>query len=329
MEAIKITNLTKKFDNLTAVDNLSFEVKSGEIFGLLGPNGAGKTTTLSMLSTLLAPTSGEAIVNGFDVSVKRDDVRRSIGMIFQDPTLDDELTAEENLDFHGRLYSVPKEIRKKRIDELLKLVELIDRKKSLVKTFSGGMKRRLEIARGLLHEPKILFLDEPTIGLDPQTRNKLWEHIRELNKKHKMTIILTTHYMDEAEKLCDRVAIIDHGKIVALDTPENLINSLGGDMITISSDNQKKLFEELKKHDCCTNVKLHNHSVTINVSHAEKLIPRIMRVIDAAKIDIESITTNKPTLEDVFLYYTGRTIREQESTEMDNLRMNRRAWTRR
>ena len=329
LDSIKITKLTKIFGSLTAVDNLSFQVKQGEIFGLLGPNGAGKTTTLSMLSTLLAPTSGSAVINGFDVINQRDNVRRSIGMIFQDPTLDDELTAEENLDFHGRLYSVSKEIRIKKIDELLKLVELFDRKKSLVKTFSGGMKRRLEIARGLLHEPKILFLDEPTIGLDPQTRNKLWEHIRNLNKKHKMTIILTTHYMDEAEKLCDRVAIIDHGKIVALDTPKNLINSLGGDMITISSNDQQKLYSELKKHDCCNNVKIHNHSVTINVSHAERLIQKIMKIIDNAKIKIESITTNKPTLEDVFLYYTGKTIREQEATETDNFRLNRRAWARR
>ena len=256
MDAISIKKLTKKFDDLVAVDNISFTIKEGEIFGFLGPNGAGKSTTLAMLSTLLNPTSGKALVNNFDIETDRDNVRKSIGMVFQDPTLDDELTAYENLDMHGRLYGVPKEIRKKRIIELMKLVELDDRKDSLVKTYSGGMKRRLEIARGLLHEPKILFLDEPTIGLDPQTRNKLWQYIKKLNKEQGITIIITTHYMEEADQLCDRIAIIDHGKIVTLDTSANLKNQIGGEVITIETSNPEKFSNVLKNYKWCKSIKI-------------------------------------------------------------------------
>jgi ABC-2 type transport system ATP-binding protein len=299
-------------------------VKEGEIFGLLGPNGAGKSTTLSMFATLLNPTKGKATINNFDIVNQRDQVRNSIGMVFQDPTLDDELTAYENLDFHGRLYGVPKEVRKRKIIELLKLVELEERKNSLVKTFSGGMKRRLEIARGLLHEPKVLFLDEPTLGLDPQTRNNLWEYISGLNKENGLTIVLTTHYMEEADKLCHRIAIIDQGKIIAINTPENLKNKIGGDIITLETPNSKNFSNLLKKCKWCEDVKQHDGSITINVRGADKKVAEIIKVAEKNKIRIDSITIHKPSLEDVFLYYTGKTIREQESSSLDHMRMARR-----
>jgi ABC-2 type transport system ATP-binding protein len=219
---IKVTNLSKKFKDFTAVDNISFEVGKGDIFAFLGPNGAGKTTTIRMLTTLLAPTSGKIEVNGFDPVHQSFETRCSLGIVFQDPSLDEELTAHENMEFHGVIYGVPKELRRKRIEELLKFVELWDRKDDLVKHFSGGMKRRLEIARGLLHHPKIFFLDEPTLGLDPQTRNHIWDYIKKLNQEEGITIFFTTHYIEEAEKVANRVAIIDHGKIVAQGSPAEL-----------------------------------------------------------------------------------------------------------
>jgi len=219
---IEVSNLTKKFDDFIAVDNISFKVDKGEIFGFLGPNGAGKTTTIKMLTTLLHPTSGNIQVNGFDPLKDEDEVRCSFGIVFQDPSLDEELTAYENMEFHGVVYSVPKDIRRTRIEELLKFVELWDRRNDLVKHFSGGMKRRLEVARGLVHHPKILFLDEPTLGLDPQTRNHIWNYIKDLNQKEQMTVFLTTHYMEEAERVAKRIAIIDHGKIVAQGTADEM-----------------------------------------------------------------------------------------------------------
>jgi len=219
---IEVKNLVKKYGKFIAVDNLSFDVKKGEIFAFLGPNGAGKTTTIKMLTTLLHPTSGEIKVNGFSPVREQDKVRHSFGIVFQDPSLDDELTAYENMEFHGVLYNVKREVRKKRIPELLKLVELFERKDDLVKTFSGGMKRRLEIARGLIHHPKILFLDEPSLGLDPQTRNFLWKYIQKLNKKEGMTVFLTTHYMEEADRVADRIAIIDNGNIMKIGPPKEL-----------------------------------------------------------------------------------------------------------
>jgi len=211
---IDVENLSKKFGDFIAVNNISFKVKHGEMFAFLGPNGAGKTTTIKMLTTLLNPTGGSIRLNGFDPSESKDKARHSFGIVFQDPSLDDELTAYENMEFHSVLYNVPKEVRKKRIQYLLKLVELWDRKDNLVKTFSGGMKRRLEMARGLIHHPRILFLDEPTLGLDPQTRNHIWKYIKQLNRKEGMTVFFTTHYMDEAERVSDNIAIIDHGKII-------------------------------------------------------------------------------------------------------------------
>ncbi len=227
MSIIEVKNLTKKFGDFTAVDNISFEVKKGEIFAFLGPNGAGKTTTIKMLTTLLEPTSGEAKVNDFNLKNERDDVRRSFGIVFQDPSLDDELTAYENMDFHGILYGETKQNRLVRIEELLKLVDLWDRKNDMVKTFSGGMKRRLEIARSLIHTPKVIFLDEPTVGLDPQTRNHIWSYVVNLSKKEGVTVFLTTHYMEEADKMADKVVIIDHGKIIGSGTPAELKSKTG------------------------------------------------------------------------------------------------------
>jgi ABC-2 type transport system ATP-binding protein len=328
MEAIKINNLTKKFGNFTAVDNISFSIKSGEIFGFLGPNGAGKTTTLSILSTLISLTSGEAFVNGFNVVNQMDDVRNSIGMMFQDMTLDDELTAHENMDMHGRLYGIERKERLKRIDSLLKLVDLKDRKDSFVKTFSGGMKRRLEIVRGLLHEPKILFLDEPTLGLDPQTRNKLWEYIHKLSKEKGLTIILTTHYMEEADKLSDRIAIIDKGAIIALDTPNNLKKELGGDVITIDTNYSDELASVLEKNDWCQSVTVHNNSITINVHDAGRVIGKVTKLADINNLKIMSINLRSPSLEDVFLHFTGKTIREQESDSKDAMRLAKKVWGR-
>lgn len=325
MLAIEVENLTKEFNGFVAVDHISFSIESGEAFGLLGPNGAGKTTTMSMLSTMLKPTSGKASVHDFDILKEQDDVRKSIGIVFQDQSLDEELTAYENMDFHGRLYRIPKNLREKKIKELLKLVELEDKKDNLVKTYSGGMRRRLEIARGLMHEPKVLFLDEPTLGLDPQTRNHLWNYIDRLNKEKGITIVLTTHYMEEADKLCDRIAIIDKGKIIALDSSEKLKESIGGDVIEIIPSNKEKLYSMIKAFSWVKRMDIHNDYVTINLHNAEKHVAEIVNVAYDNGIGIESISIHKPTLEDVFLYYTGRTMREEEASSKDRMRMARRS----
>lgn len=219
---IKVENLVKRFGELTAVDDVSFEVRRGEVFAFLGPNGAGKTTTIKMLTTLLRPTSGRVELDGLDPVAKRDEVRKRFGVVFQDPSLDQDLTAWENMEIHGVLYGVPRRERRERAEELLKLFELWERRDSLVKTFSGGMRRRLEIARGLLHTPKVLFLDEPTLGLDPQSRNQMWTHVKKLNESDQVTVFLTTHYMDEAERVADRISVIDHGRIVATGSPAEL-----------------------------------------------------------------------------------------------------------
>ena len=321
MVAIEVENLTKNFNGFVAVDNISFSITMGEIFGLLGPNGAGKTTTISMLSTLLRPTSGSAFVNGFELTKKDDDVRKSIGIVFQDQSLDEELTAYENMDFHGRLYRISKTVRQERIVDLLKLVGLEERKDSLVKTFSGGMRRRLEIARGLLHEPKVLFLDEPTLGLDPQTRNHLWEYIERLNKEKGITIILTTHYMDEADRLCDRVAIMDKGKLIAANTPEKLKEEIGGDVITITSSEREELYAKLKTLSWIKHVEPHDGFLTLNLENAERHIAEIANLSATNGIEIDSISIHKPTLEDVFLHFTGRTIREEDASSKDHMRM--------
>ena len=317
--ALHIQKLTRCFNDLVAVDNISFDIGQGEIFGLLGPNGAGKTTTLSMLATMLAPTSGSATVNGIDIGKDPDGVRRSIGIVFQDQSLDEELTAYENMDFHGRLYRIPTDTRKQRIEELLKLVELFDRRNDIVKTFSGGMRRRLEIARGLLHHPRVLFLDEPTLGLDPQTRNHLWTYIATLAKDKGITIILTTHYMDEADRLCNRVAIIDHGKIIANDTPKNLKDGLGGDLVTIKSPDPGGVTAALTE-PWVIRTETHNDEVIISVKNADQYVSAIVTILNEHHVPITSIAINKPTLEDVFLSLTGKTIREQDADGTENMR---------
>ncbi|RXE55361.1 ABC transporter ATP-binding protein [Methanoculleus taiwanensis] len=324
MPAIDVHNLTKSFDGLVAVDGISFAIESGEIFGLLGPNGAGKTTTISMLSTMQRPTSGTATVNGHDIVTEEDSVRKSIGIVFQDQSLDEELTAYENMDFHGRLYRIGGETRRQRIGELLTLVGLDDRKDDLVKTYSGGMRRRLEIARGLLHEPTVLFLDEPTLGLDPQTRNHLWEYIERLNNDKGITIILTTHYMEEADRLCDRVAFIDRGTIIAQGTPANLKASIGGDVITIASPDPDAI-TGLPNAPWVSGIEQHDDSVIIRLQDADRQIPGIVTAIHQKGIGITSLSVRKPTLEDVFLHYTGRTIREEEASGKEAMRMFHRA----
>jgi ABC-2 type transport system ATP-binding protein len=321
MLAIRVEKLKKEFNGLIAVNEISFEVKEGELFGLLGPNGAGKTTTLNMLATLIRPTSGKAFVAGFDVLKERDKVRKSIGMVFQEPALDSYLTGRENLEFHGMMYGLSRREAKKRVKEALKIVELEEFADKLVQTYSGGMKRRLEIARALVHQPKILFLDEPTLGLDAQTRRKIWEYIKKLNKERGATIILTTHYMEEADFLADRVAIIDYGKIVALDTPQNLKNILGGDVISIEVDNSqnaKKVFEKLP---WVKKLNQENGIFYLQVEKGEEKIPLLIKIDqEEAGFQIKSINLRKPTLEDVFLHFTGRTIREREASQAERLR---------
>lgn len=307
MNIIEIKNLTKKYGEKFAVDDISFEVIEGEIFGFLGPNGAGKTTTINILCTLLQPTSGIASISGYDVTNDRDNVRNSIGIVFQDPSLDGDLTGEENLRFHGMAYNIPKQIREERITYLLEMVDLYDKKDELTKNYSGGMKRRLEIARGLLHHPKVLFLDEPTIGLDPQTRNRIWEHIRELQEKKGITIFLTTHYMEEAEN-CNRIAIIDHGKIIALDTPENLKKDLKGDLITLKTSDNEKANEVLKT--CFSlNPYIKDDSIYVYADNGENFVPKLFRAL--RNYEITSVSVRKPTLNDVFIKLTGREIREE------------------
>lgn len=327
MAAIEISGLTKKFGDFIAVDSISLEISGGELFGLLGPNGAGKTTTLSMLSTIARPTSGSAEVNGFDIT-EQDAVRKSIGIVFQDPSLDDELTGKENLEFHGRMYHMPKELREKRIQEVLALVGLEDKAGLQVKTYSGGMKRRLEIARGLMHHPKILFLDEPTLGLDPQTRRGIWEYIRKLNEVEKLTIILTTHYMEEADFLCDRIAIIDRGKIIALDEPEKLKGVMGGDVLTLETSESKKLGEILK-FEWIGERKIFDGSINVTVKDGAAAIPKILSAAERSGIKINSVSLKRPSLEDVFIHFTGRTIREQEADAADQMRTMMRQWGRR
>lgn len=320
--AIVVRDLTKTFNDLVAVNHISFEIKQGEIFGLLGPNGAGKTTTLSMLATMLKPSSGTAEIQGIDIEKDEDGVRKAIGIVFQDQSLDEELTAKENMDFHGRLYRIPPETRKQRIDELLNLVELHERKDDIVKTFSGGMRRRLEIARGLLHHPSVLFLDEPTLGLDPQTRNHLWQYIATLSKEKNITIILTTHYMEEADRLCNRVAIIDHGTIIALDTPQNLKDGIGGDVVTIKTSDSEAVSRILTE-PWVFRLETHGDEVRISLQNADQHISSIITLLNQHMIPITSVSIHKPTLEDVFLSFTGKTIREHEIDGKEMMRMHK------
>ena len=308
MNIIEVENLSKHFGQLTAVDTVSFEVPEGEIFGFLGPNGAGKTTTINILCTLLTPTSGRASVKGYDVVRQRNEVRRSIGLVFQEPTLDEYLTAEQNLRFHAYAYGVRKGLREERISELLELVELSDRRKDKVRTYSGGMKRRLEIARGLLHHPQVLFLDEPTLGLDPQTRRHIWDYIQALRHQDSLTIFLTTHYMDEAEN-CDRISIIDRGRITALDTPDKLKDALGGDVVTLMAEDNEAATLELKERYNLSPV-IEDGTITFTVPQGEKFLAKL---IGSFQSRLVSIGVHRPTLDDVFLKLTGHAIRDQEA----------------
>jgi len=321
MYAIRVKNLTMKFGGFVAVNRISFNVKKGELFGLLGPNGAGKTTTIKMLSTLLKPTSGYAEVAGFSILTQRDEIRNSIGIVFQDPALDNKLTGRENLEFHSMMYNQSRESRKKRIKEVLELVELTSKADILVENYSGGMKRRLEIARGLIHRPKVLFLDEPTLGLDAQTRRHIWDYIKKMSEED-VTIILTTHYMEEADYLCDRVAIIDSGKIVALDTPKNLKDSLGGDVISLEIPDQNGVeFEkELRGYEWVKGISKHDGFIDLKVENADKRIPKIIFLAQRFAINVESVNLRKPSLEDVFLQFTGKTIREREMSQNETRR---------
>lgn len=306
---IEVHDLARRFGLTRAVKGVSFQVSAGEVFGFLGPNGAGKTTTINMLCTLLRPTSGSARVNGFDVVRQRSDVRRAIGLVFQQSTLDEALSAEQNLRFHAYAYSVPSDLREQRMRELLTLVELWDRRKGSVRTFSGGMKRRLEIARGLLHRPRVLFLDEPTLGLDPQTRRRIWDYLAELRARERLTVFLTTHYMDEAEH-CDRIAVIDHGEIVALDTPEHLKSAVGGDLITISAVDGRASADELRqRYGIAPIVDDGKGTVSFRVPAGEAFLPEFVRGFGQR---LEAISVRRPTLDDVFLHLTGREIRDGE-----------------
>jgi ABC-2 type transport system ATP-binding protein len=321
MDAIRVDGLVKTFDGFTAVDGISFTVAEGELFGLLGPNGAGKTTTINMLATLLRPTSGRASVAGFDVAADRDDVRKSIGVVFQEPALDGKLTGRENLEFHTMMYGIGKAERARRIDEVLALVELADKAGTLVEKYSGGMKRRLEIARGLTHRPKVLFLDEPTLGLDAQTRRHIWEYIRKLNKEGGVTIILTTHYMEEADYLCGRIAIMDHGKFVAMDVPARLKDTLGGDVVSLELDGDSTaLREALDREDWIKRSKLHEDVLSLTMERGERRIPELVMLARDKGVTVNGVNLRKPSLEDVFLHFTGRTIREQEASLNDRNR---------
>lgn len=314
---IKAKKLTKRYGDFVAVNGIDLDIGEGEIFGLLGPNGAGKTTTMMMLTTLRDITSGKAEVNGFDVSKQPSQVRKSIGIVFQDPSYDENLTAYENLKLHGLLYGVPGKELEKQIDIVLDLVTLSDRKHALVKSFSGGMKRRLEIARGLVHRPKILFLDEPTIGLDPQTRDHIWNYVIKLRKERGTTVIVTTHYMDEAEKLCDRVAIVDHGKIIVIGTPAELKRIIGGDIVVIKASNKKA--GALEKLKCVKHVEKKGDELHLSVTNPNVNLPIIIKALGS----VDYVEIRSPTLNDVFLHYTGREIREEAADTMSAITKQR------
>jgi len=313
--AVSVNGLVKRYGEVEAVRGIDLEVHAGETFGFLGPNGAGKSTTINMLCTLVRPSAGSASVAGHDVVTERDEVRRNIGLVFQDTTLDGYLTAEQNLALHAELYGVSRDVVAQRLRQVMEMVGLWERRSSLVNTFSGGMKRRLEIARGLLHSPRVLFLDEPTVGLDPQTRSSIWGYIRELKTREDITIFLTTHYMDEAEH-CDRIAIIDQGRIIVLDTPEALKASVGKDRVQIKTDDEDAAIAALSERFGIEAV-LAEGEVTFGVPEGEQFVPRLFAELGRP---IHSISVSRPSLDDVFMSYTGTTIRDAESSENDTRR---------
>ena len=319
---ISVAGLTKRYGDLEAVRGIDFEVRRGETFGFLGPNGAGKTTTIKILCTLAKATSGTATVAGHDTSTEQNKVRRMIGLVFQDTTLDNYLTAQQNLRFHAALYAVPADAVEPRMRQVMDMVGLWERKDGLVSTFSGGMKRRLEIARGLLHAPHVLFLDEPTVGLDPQTRSSIWTYINDLKSREDITIFLTTHYMDEAEH-CDRIAIIDHGKIVAIDTPQALKASIGKDRVQIQTADDAAAIAALRER-FDIEAAMHEGAVTFSVASGEEFVPRLFADLS---VPIRSVSVSRPSLDDVFMSYTGSTIRDAEASSGDAMRQFAARWS--
>ena len=315
--AVEVDHLVKRFGDFVAVDDVSFAVAPGELFGFLGPNGAGKTTTISILCTLLTPSGGAARVAGYDVEKEPSEVRSSIGLVFQEITLDDYLTGAENLKFHAVLYGCPPRLVRERAAPLLEMVGLADRADQQVRTYSGGMKRRLEIARGLLHAPRVLFLDEPTIGLDPQTRAHIWEHVDTLREREDTTMFLTTHYMDEAEQ-CDRIAIIDQGKIVAIDTPSALKASIGSDVVTIETADDALALEQVAK-ELAVKGEVTEHGLRVYVPDGEAFVPQLFEQLS---VSIRNVNVRRPSLDDVFMEYTGRDIRDAEAGASDQFKMN-------
>ncbi|MBU2560352.1 ATP-binding cassette domain-containing protein [archaeon] len=319
---IKIKEISKAFGDINAVDGISLEIARGEIFGFLGPNGAGKTTLLSILSTHILQDGGSASVMGFDTQKDAKKLRKSIGIVFQEPSLDEKLTGRENMEISAVLYKVPKNKRKEKIDELLDVVDLKDRAGSLVRTYSAGMRRRLEIARALIHGPKILFLDEPTLGLDPKAREWVWEHLLGLNKNEGTTIVLSTNYMEEAERLCGRVGIVDRGKMIAVGTPGELKSELAGDVITVKTKRPEEVAQKFKNADFVKETKKVSGKIFFIVENGESAIPRVVEL--AGGDMVESIELHRPTLSDVFLHYTGREINGSEGTKGGRRKMKRR-----
>ena len=316
---IEVEQLVRRFDEFEAVRGVSFEVGEGEIFGFLGPNGAGKTTTINMLVTVLRPSAGQARVAGYSVREDPRRVRESIGIVFQDTTLDDSLTGWENLRFHADVYDIPMKVFGERAEEVLQTVELENRRDDLVRNYSGGMKRRLEIARGLLHYPKVLFLDEPTLGLDPQSRVTLWDYIREIQQREKITVFLTTHYMAEAE-YCGRIAIIDNGEIVALDTPMRLKESVGGDVVTLTTSDNVKASVELE--ELSLQPRIEDGTIRFEAPEGATTVAHVFRKLTP---DIQSVDLHKPSLEDVFIKLTGREIRDDAASQADKMRSQMRS----
>lgn len=311
--SIETKSLSKSFGDLKAVDDISFSVNEGEIFGFLGPNGAGKSTTMMILTTLLKPTSGQALVSGFDVRANSKKVRQNIGYVQQETTVDEYLTGRENLLLQARLNHIPRDQINKNIDEVLDLIELSDKQNEPVVTYSGGMRKRLDIAGGLLHRPKVLFLDEPTVGLDIQTRRKIWEYIKKIHKEFDMTIFLTTHYMEEADQLCDRIGIIDGGKIQVIDSPQNMKDAMGKEVISLVIDDVPKqdFLAELEKIDLINKINHDGEKITLFASKGTEVIPKIFQISSDMKIKIKTISLTSPTLDDVFISYTGHEIREE------------------
>jgi len=329
--SIETRSLSKSFGDVRAVDNISFSIENGEIFGFLGPNGAGKSTTMMILTTLLKPTSGQALVSGFDVKTHPKQVRQKIGYVQQESTVDEYLSGRENLLLQARLNHIPKDLINERIDEVLELIELSDRQNDAVVTYSGGMRKRLDIAGGLLHRPKVLFLDEPTVGLDIQTRRKIWEYIKKIHIEFKMTIFLSTHYMEEADKLCDRIGIIDGGKIQVIDTPQNMKSAMGNEVISLeieNGDDENKFLPKLRTIELIKKINVDQNKITLFASKGTEVIPKIFQIASELNIKINSISLTQPTLDDVFISYTGHKIRsdgggfnrKQEHAKMKRLR---------